>query len=138
MKFICLGYMAEKKSEAMSGAELNAALAECFEYDVALRRTGHLIGGEVLQSPRNAATLRWRSGKLSVTQGPFAGRKAQLAGILSLQVADLSRAIRLMSKHPSVRMGMCWEIRPAADMSPIVARGARRRSIRKAKAGKGD
>ena len=115
MKYVCLGYMDQKKSEAMSDTELKAALAECFEYDDALRQKGHLVGGEVLQSPRKAATLRWRSGTVSVTDGPFAETKEQLVGILSLQVKGISQAIRLMSKHPSVRMGMCWEIRPAAE-----------------------
>jgi len=138
MKYICLGYMSEKKSEAMSDAELDAALAECFEYDTVLREKGHLIGGEVLQSPRSAKSLRWRSGKVSVADGPFAEAREQLTGILSLQVPNLRHAIRLMSKHPSVRMGICWEIRPATDTSPIVAESQRQRSVRSARAEKGD
>ena len=128
MKYICLGYMSEKKSEAMSDAELDAALAECFEYDSVLREKGHLIGGEVLQSPRSAKSLRWRSGKVSVAEGPFAVAREQLTGILSLQVPNLRHAVRLMSKHPSVRMGMCWEIRPTADMTTVMKENGRRRS----------
>ena len=38
MKYVCLGHMDEKKSEAISDAERNAALAECFEYDDAPRK----------------------------------------------------------------------------------------------------
>ena len=31
---------------------------ECFAYDDVLRRDGRFAGGEALQSPRNATTLR--------------------------------------------------------------------------------
>ena len=37
MKFICLGYMEEKKWDAMSESEQNAFVRECFAYDDVLR-----------------------------------------------------------------------------------------------------
>ena len=58
MKYICLGYIEEKKWETMSDSERNAMLDECFAYDDVLLKNGHFAGGEALQSPRNAITLR--------------------------------------------------------------------------------
>ena len=93
MKYVCLGYMEEKKWEMMSESERNTMLDECFAYDDALRKSGHFAGGEALQSPRNAATLRWQGGKVSVTDGPYAETKEQLGGILVLEATDLARAV---------------------------------------------
>ena len=115
MKYVCLGYMEEKKWETMSENERKAMMEECFAYDDVLRKNGHFIGGEALQSARSAATLRWKNGKVSVTDGPYAETKEQLGGILLLEAKDLNHAIQLMSKHPGVRLGGPFEIRPAAE-----------------------
>jgi hypothetical protein len=129
MKYICLGYMDENKWSAMSESERNAFMDECFAYDDVLREHGHFAGGEALQSPRNAATLRFENGKVSVTDGPFAETKEQLGGILVLEANDLNHAIQLMSKHPGVRGGP-FEIRPAADLTEFIRESERRRAGR--------
>jgi hypothetical protein len=128
MKYICLGYIDEKRWETMTESERNAFMDECFAYDDELRRNGHFVGGEALQSPRNAATLRFKHGRVSVTDGPFAETKEQLGGIMILEARDLNHAIQLMSKHPSIRMGGTFEVRPAADLTALVRESERRRS----------
>ena len=128
MKYICLGYMEERTWKTMSESERNTFMDECFAYDEVLKKNGHLAGGEALQNARNATTLRYRSGKLSVTDGPFAETKEQLGGIMILKARDLNHAIQLMSKHPSIRMGGTFEVRPSADLSELVAESERRRS----------
>jgi len=130
MKYICLGYMDEKKWDTMSESERNAFVDECFAYDDVLRKNGHFVGGEALDSPRNATTLRFRNGKVSVTDGPFAETKEQLGGILILEARDLNHAIQLMSKHPGVRGGP-FEVRPAADLTAMVEESAQRRAATK-------
>jgi len=127
MKYICLGYFDEKKWEALSESEQNALMDECFAYDDVLRKNGHFAGGEALQSPRNASTVRWRNGKVFVTDGPYAETKEQLGGILVLEARDLNHAIQLISKHPGVKVGP-FEIRPVDDLSAMVAESERRRS----------
>jgi hypothetical protein len=72
MKYICLGYFDEKKWEAMSESEQHTFMDDCFAYDDLLRKNGHIVGGEALQSSRNAVTLRWKNGKVSITDGPYA------------------------------------------------------------------
>ncbi len=130
MKYICLGYCEEKKLETMSEEERNAFVDECFAYDDELRKNGHFVGGEALDSAQNAITLRWRGGKVIVTDGPFAETKEQLGGLLVLEAKDLNHAIQLMSKHPGVKAGP-FEIRPAADISGMVVESERRRSAAK-------
>jgi hypothetical protein len=132
MKYICLGYIEEKKWETMSDNERDAMLDECFAYDDMLRKNGHFAGGEALQSPANAITLRSRNGKVSITDGPYAETKEQLGGILVLEATDLNHAIQLMSRHPGVKAGP-FEIRPAADITEMIRESERRRAAAKGK-----
>jgi len=127
MKYICLGYMDPKKWETMPESERNAFVDDCFAYDDVLRKNGHFAGGEGLQGPDNATTLRFQNGKVSVTDGPYAETKEQLGGILILEAMDLNHAIQLMSKHPGVKGGP-FEIRPAADLTDMIRESERRRS----------
>jgi hypothetical protein len=103
----------------MSESERNASMDEFFAYDDVLRENGHIVGGKGLQSARNATTLRFQNGKVSVTDGPYAETKEQLAGFFILEARDLNQAIQLMSKHPAVRGGPI-EIRPAADSTEML------------------
>ncbi len=120
--------MDEKKWDTMSETERNAFMDECFAYDDELRKNGHFIGGEALQSPRNATTLRHRNGKVSIADGPFAETKEQLGGIMVLEATDLNHAIQLMSKHPSIRLGGTFEVRPTADLTAMAAESEQRHS----------
>ena len=127
MKYVCLGYMEAGKFENMTESERNTFVDTCFTYDDVLRKNGHFTGGEALQPAGNAVTLRFRGGKVMVTDGPYAETKEQLGGILLLEAKDLNHAIQLMSKHPGVRGGS-FEIRPAADLSEMIRDSERRRA----------
>lgn len=129
MKYICLGYHDENYWEKLSDSERNAWIDECFDYDDVLRANGHFAGGEALGGADSAVTLRWKNGKVSITDGPFAETKEQLGGILILEADDLNHAIQLMSKHPGVRNGP-FEIRPAADLTEMLNASEQRRSKR--------
>jgi len=52
-----------------------------------------------------------RNGKLSVSDGPFAETKEQLAGFYLIDARDLDEAIQLASKIPPARVGSI-EVRP--------------------------
>jgi hypothetical protein len=130
MKYICLGYIAPNKFENLSEADRNAMVDECFTYDDELRSKGHFAGGEALQPPQTAATLRWENGKVAITDGPYAETKEQIGGILILEARDLNHAIQIMSKHPGVKAGP-FEIRPAADLSEMIRESELRRAASK-------
>jgi hypothetical protein len=127
MKYICLGYIEPNKFETMSETDRNAMVDECFTYDDELRKSGHFAGGEALQGPQSAMTLRWKDGRVSVTDGPYAETKEQIGGILVLEARDLNHAIQLISKHPGVKAGP-FEIRPAADLTEMIRVSEQRRA----------
>ena len=114
MKFICLGYLDGNRWAAMSESEQQAMIAECIAFDRELQKGGHFAGGMALQGSETATTLRWKNGKASRTDGPFAETKELLGGILILEAKDKSEALSLMSRHPGVRMGP-FEVRPADE-----------------------
>ena len=116
MKYVCLGFIDEAAFAQIPQADAQKMMEECFAYDDVLRRGGHFLGGEALDSARNAVTLRMKDGEVQVTDGPFVETKETLGGILLLEARDLNHAIALMSKHPAARMWpTTFEIRPANE-----------------------
>jgi hypothetical protein len=136
LKYVCLGYMDPYTWDTMSESERNSFIDECFAYDFNVLQThGHLAGGEALQGPHNAVTLRFQNGVIPAIDGPYAETKEQLGGILILEAKDLNHAIQLMSKHPGVKAG-AFEIRPARDLTEMIRESTGRwRSMSKGASG---
>lgn len=116
MRFLCMGYSEEKKWDTMPESERQAMMEECLAYDDVLWRDGHWVGrGEALQGVRTAKTLRWNGQRVVVTDGPYAETKEQLGGIGVLEAKDIDEAVEVVSKHPCVRLGGPFEIRPVDE-----------------------
>ncbi len=114
MKYLCLAYEEESKLNALSKSEWSALRSETLSYVEELQKSGYLIAAEPLQSVRNAATVRVRSGKVSITDGPFAETKETLGGFFLINARDLNEAIQVAAKWPSARLGSI-EVRPIED-----------------------
>jgi hypothetical protein len=110
MKYLCLVYLEGEKLHAVPDREC----ASCGE---GLRNRGILLAAEALQPIETAATVRLRSGKISVTDGPFAETKEQLAGFYLIEARDLNDAIQVASKIPPAREGSV-EVRPVRELNP--------------------
>lgn len=110
VKYLLLVYSEEKKLETVADSE-------CLANSENLKQAGHHIAAEALQPVRTAATVRVRSGKLSVTDGPFAETKEQLAGFYLVEAKDLNEAIQLAAKIPPARVGSI-EVRPVRELCP--------------------
>ena len=109
MKYLCLVYGEEKAIQSMDDRH-------CLDYDESVRASGHCIASEALQPVATATTVRVRNGKVSVTDGPFAETKEQLAGFYLIDAGDLNEAIKLASKIPPARVGSV-EVRPVRALS---------------------
>jgi hypothetical protein len=104
MKYLCLVYGDEKQLADMGDRE-------CLAFDADLRRRGQCLASEALESVATAATVRVRNGRLSVSDGPFAETKEQLAGFYLIEARDLNEAIQVAGKIPPAGVG-CIEVRP--------------------------
>lgn len=115
MKYLCLVYFDEKQMGAMSEQEWAALNRECINCRDGMIGSGHYLDGAPLESVQTATTLRIRNGKLSITDGPFAETKEQLAGFYMIEARDLNEAIQVASKIPPARYGSI-EVRPVRDL----------------------
>lgn len=114
MKYLCLVYSEEDKLHSLPESPQDA---ECLAYDDKVKASGHWIAGEALQPVRTATTVRVRNGKTSVTDGPFAETKEQLAGFWLIEARDLDAAIKVAAGIPAARVGSI-EVRPLRQLNP--------------------
>ena len=110
MKYLCLVYLEEQKLHAVPDSE-------CAACGVDFRDSGILIAAEALEPVETATTVRVRGGKLSITDGPFAETKEQMAGFYLIEARDLNEAIQVASKIPPAREGSV-EVRPVRELRP--------------------
>ena len=120
MKYLCLVYLDEKRLDELPDEE-------CVAYDTAIRKSGHCVGSEALESVQTATTVRVRSGKVSITDGPFAETKEQLAGFYLIEARDLNEAIQLAAKIPPARVGSI-EVRPIRPIRETVMQARARQT----------
>ena len=113
MKYLCLVYLDEKRLPELPDED-------CVDFDTSIRNSGHCIASEALQSVSTATTVRMRDGRMSITDGPFAETKEQLAGFYMIEARDLNEAIQIASKIPPARVGSI-EIRPIRMIREAVA-----------------
>jgi hypothetical protein len=116
MKYLCLVYLDENRLSELPDED-------CVEFDTSIRNSGHCIASEALQSVNSATTVRMRNGKMSITDGPFAETKEQLAGFYMIEARDLNEAIQIASKIPPARVGSI-EVRPIRPIRETVAQAA--------------
>ena len=116
MKYLCLVYGAESAIQKMDDMD-------CLAYDKSIRESGHCLSSEALESVATATTVRVRNGKVSITDGPFAETKEQLAGFYLIEARDLDEAIKLAARIPPAEVGSI-EVRPIRPIRESPRRGS--------------
>lgn len=109
MRFMMLIHHDE---EALAAAPKQELWADFGAFNEALAKAGAgFTAGERLQGSKVATTVRLRSGKKTVLDGPYADTKEQFAGYFMIDVPDLDAAVKWAERCPSVKYGAI-EIRP--------------------------
>ncbi len=114
MKYLLLFCVDEHVWQEISAHEADAIRAESDTYDESLRKSGHLVFVQRLQSARAAVTVRVRNRTPSHTDGPFAETKEQVAGVIVLEAASREEALAIASRSPLARIGSV-EVRPGME-----------------------
>jgi hypothetical protein len=110
VKYLCLVYLEAAKLHSVPDAECAASVAS-------IGGSGALIAAEALEAVETATTIRVRDGKATMTDGPFAETKEQLAGFYLIEAPDLDAALAMAVKIPPVREGSV-EVRPVRQLNP--------------------
>jgi hypothetical protein len=118
MKFMVLIYSDTTMLDALPPAQFDATMRSCLEHADDLRRQGHLLDSQMLESPSTARSLRTRKNRLSVVDGPFAESKEVLAGFNLIEAEDMDEAVRIAAEFPWTRTG-CVEVRPVRDIGAV-------------------
>ncbi len=108
MKYLCLVYGKESAMQTVSDTD-------CMAYSEEIEASGHRLAGEALKPVDTAATLRVRGGNVSVTDGPFAETKEQLAGFYLIDASDMDEALEVAAGIPPARVGSI-EVRPVREL----------------------
>ena len=98
MKYLCLVYCEERLLPTMPDSD-------CVNYDESLRQSGHCVASEALQPVNTATTVRMREDKISITDGPFAETKEQLAGFYLIEAKHLDEAIEIAAYPRNCQAG---------------------------------
>ena len=98
-------------SEAPAEAQSEAQLQRWFQYTQELQAAGAMKGGDALDLPESATTVRIRNDETLLTDGPFAETKEILGGYYLIDVADLDAALGWAAKMPNIAYGSV-EVRP--------------------------
>lgn len=115
VKYLCLVYYSEAEVGQMSPDDWLALNYECVAYGEAIAASGHRLGGSALEPTSTAVTVRVRDGQTTVTDGPFAETREQLAGFYLLDARDIDDAVRTAARIPPARLGSI-EIRPVREL----------------------
>lgn len=115
MRYVCLIYFDPRK--AFDGSpESNAVLAAVGPHNEALKAKGQLVLAQALALPGEAITVQVRSGKMSVTDGPFMETKEILGGLAVIEAVDLDSAAQVAAGIPFAKLGSI-EVRPVPDFT---------------------
>ena len=112
MKFLLLVcWDAEKMNAQEEPDPSEAGDKEGFPWLDDLQARGMWVIGDQLAPPRRARTVRVRSGKTLVTDGPFAETKEILGGFDLIECGSLEEAVDIAAGHPIAQFGTI-EVRP--------------------------
>ncbi len=115
MKYMLLIYEDEKGWTKFSEAERQQLFGEYMQFSKDIRTSGHYQAGAPLQPTSTATSVRVRSQKRLVTDGPFAETREQLGGYYLVEAKDLDEAIGIAARIPSARLGTI-EVRPVMEV----------------------
>ena len=110
MKYMALIYGNEEAWDALSEEEQQRVS----ERYMALAREPVTVGGDELQDPDTATTIRVRDGETLTTDGPFAETKEQLGGYYLIDCASLDEALEFAARIPAAERGAV-EVRPVVE-----------------------
>src|SRR5947209_20028967 len=101
MKYALLIYTAPGSFEGLTEQEQGQVPEEY----MTVARTDGILGGEQLQPPETATTVRVSGAETLTTDCPFADTKEIFAGFYLLEADNLDRAIELAAQVPATWMG---------------------------------
>jgi hypothetical protein len=115
MEYMLLIFADQAEFEKHSDAQKGEAMAAYGAYTEALQKAGVMRGSNRLRPAETATTVRLKSGKTEVLNGPFAETREQLGGYFHIDVPNLDAALSWAARCPGASHGVV-EVRPIWPM----------------------
>ncbi len=116
MKYLLLVHHNEDSFSKIPEAQRKELLAESIQLCHQLNENGQYVHASPLQAEATGIVVRVRNGKVTVTDGPFAETKEQLAGYFLIEAQDRDDAVRIAKLVPGARIGTV-EVRPLREIT---------------------
>ena len=113
MQFALLIFESPEAFATRKAPETDPYLGAWRAFYKALVEAGIYVGGDPLEVPETATTVRLIEGKRRIQDGPFADTKEQLAGFLILELSSLDVALDWAARCRAASVGAV-EVRPLA------------------------
>jgi hypothetical protein len=111
MRFLCCVYLEANALKGLSADELAKLNRDSVAYDRELAKKGYYLASSALQPAQTARTVRRKSGKAVVTDGPYAESKEVLGGFILVEARDMEEAVRIAENIPVGKFASI-EVRP--------------------------
>ena len=105
MKYLGLAYFNPERFAAMAPDDVQKLVSQCPPLDEKMRATGQVLVSASLGDLDRWKTLRPRSGKTVVSDGPFAEAKEVVGGMFIIEADNPDEALRIASMHPAAQLG---------------------------------
>ena len=115
MQYMLLIHTDNAQFEAMSASQQSEGMAAYGAYSEALQKAGVVRASNRLRPAQEATTVRLKSGKTEVLNGPYAETREQLGGYFLVDVPDLDAALSWAARCPGASHGSV-EVRPIWPM----------------------
>ncbi len=121
MQYLLLVYTDADLLDKLPAEDFNIEMRDCLRHSDALMEQGKVLGFQQLQPAATARTVRSRSGRASVLDGPFSETKEMLAGFTLVEADSMDEAVRMAHELPWIKYGSV-EVRPVGDIAAMRAR----------------
>jgi hypothetical protein len=119
MKYMLLTYLDEQEWLALSKEQQEYEMAKCEPHVQSLLANGKLLDGAPLHPTSMATTIRVKSGKRVVTDGPYAETREQLGGYTLVEAKDLDEAIEIAAGFLADSDLATIEVRPVVELARV-------------------
>lgn len=117
MKYLCVGYIDQKRVEALSKDQVEAVMSECPAFMAEFYDSGKVL--LVAGTDPEAKGMRRVDGKVKITDGPAGEAREAIGCVFLVEATDIEDAMRVASLHPTTRIAAGEKLGFRIGISPV-------------------